>query len=232
MSSDQRRLFKHYMSEEKQLSTVSDDTKKLIFAESDPLQKPKGKKSKRPYKKWTPEDDEQLKVLYTAGEQVISITHKMKRSSYSVWHRLNKLGMHVPRRFADVRINKRPWVAGVAYRLRCEEEKRYVGYSEDLPRRIGEHWLSGYCPEGQPPVKWLAKYKPIEVEYLRPGSIAEERKLTLESMEEFGWQNVRGYNMCQVDMDKPPKLFVKYQKEQALLKAKLAPASEQDNPPA
>ena len=76
----------------------------------------------------------------------MTITHKLKRASYSVLYRLNKLGIEMPRRFGDVRINKRPWVAGIAYRLRCEADKRYVGYTEDLARRIGEHWLSAFCP--------------------------------------------------------------------------------------
>lgn len=184
------------------------------------------KKRKR-HRRWTDEDEKTLRMLLSDATPIESIADKLNRSIAAVNQKLIRMKEEVPSGFGDIRKGKRPYVSQMVYRMRCEENKKYVGASDELERRIGQHFIAAIAPECQPPVKWLEKYKPVALEYFRPGGLDEELKLTLESMQEFGWENVRGSFIHKVQMTKPHKLFVKYQEEQALLKAKLAPASEQ-----
>ncbi len=94
----------------------------------------------------------------------------------------------------------------IVYALRLEEDKYYVGYTaRPIDERLAEH-LNG---EG---AEWTKLYRPLSVLETRPSSIkpskaistGEENRLTLEMMQKYGWQNVRGGRWCRTEMSSPP----------------------------
>jgi len=93
-----------------------------------------------------------------------------------------------------------PEAEGV-YVLECDEKKFYVGYSTNLRKRIRDH----YCSKG---ARWTRKYRPILVEKTIPGGDkAMETQVTMEYMRLHGWENVRGANYVEVEMNQPPFEF-------------------------
>ena len=89
------------------------------------------------------------------------------------------------------------------YVLLLEENKIYVGYSQNLGRRVWEHFNS----HGS---KWTTKYRPLEVLYALEGEIEDEDRVTLEMMEIYGWINVRGGRWTQVEMISCPSELLKH----------------------
>ena len=82
----------------------------------------------------------------------------------------------------------------ILYVLLLEEDKYYVGKTNDIVRRFSEHKLgTERCSE------WTKKYKPISIihlEYLS-SSLDEDNK-TEELMLEKGMDNVRGGSYSQM----------------------------------
>lgn len=79
----------------------------------------------------------------------------------------------------------------MVYVLELENGKFYVGYTRSKSRRIQDHF-KGYGS------KWTKLHKPIRVlEWLRGGRLLE-RKKTLEYMQRYGIDSVRGYQWCQL----------------------------------
>ena len=99
------------------------------------------------------------------------------------------------------RIIAKRWSMSV-YTLALEAGKFYVGYSEDVPRRIAEHWL-------QRGSHWTRTYKPLRVLEVVPGNRELEASKTIALMVEKGWRNVRGGPHCQVDMRSMPTAIAK-----------------------
>lgn len=76
--------------------------------------------------------------------------------------------------------------------------KYYVGISLNLNLRLGQH----FNEDGS---KWTKTYKPVKlIEVIYPAASITEKTKTLEYMKKYGWENVRGYSWCQVDMKNPP----------------------------
>jgi len=73
----------------------------------------------------------------------------------------------------------------VVYTLKLREGKYYVGLTNNVDRRINEH-LSG---KGS---AWTKKYKFVSVISTVKGDAMDEEKRTLEMMEKYGVENVRG----------------------------------------
>lgn len=72
------------------------------------------------------------------------------------------------------------------YILKLTQEKYYIGKSNNATLRIQEHFNGGGT-------FWTKLHKPIEVLALIPNScIYDEDKYTLEFMDRFGIDNVRG----------------------------------------
>ena len=69
------------------------------------------------------------------------------------------------------------------YTLELEGGKYYVGYSDDVPRRIAEHWLS----RGS---HWTRLHPPIKVLEVVPGSKELENAKTIALMCRKGWRCV------------------------------------------
>ena len=78
---------------------------------------------------------------------------------------------------------------GFVYILRLERGKYYVGLTTSPVRRLGQHF-SGIG------AAWTSKYRPRDIEIVKPGNADEEFKLTLEMVRLHGWQNVRGSYFC------------------------------------
>ena len=87
------------------------------------------------------------------------------------------------------------FVPMVTYVLELENGKWYVGKSMNLNNRMGNHLGS----EGS---KWTKTHRIKRIERVVLGD--REKELTLQYMVFKGWQNVRGYSWCQVQMKKPP----------------------------
>lgn len=85
------------------------------------------------------------------------------------------------------------------YVLGLEKGKMYVGYSDDIDRRVAQH----FAGEG---AKWTKKYKPIKVHYIMEGgTLEDESKLAKCLLNIHGIDVVRGGPFTSV---KPDKLWV------------------------
>lgn len=89
------------------------------------------------------------------------------------------------------------------YVLSLEGGKYYVGMSADIGHRIevhencrGSSWTKKHSIEGVERIIRCddSKYRKLI-----------EKELTIELMEEHGWQNVRGGPWCHVNLSKPPR---------------------------
>jgi hypothetical protein len=82
------------------------------------------------------------------------------------------------------------------YILKLKNNKYYVGSTENLERRVQQHY-DGYGSA------WTKKYQPIKlVETYEDCSRFDEDKYTKEYMAKFGIDNVRGGTYCEVSIDK------------------------------
>ena len=85
------------------------------------------------------------------------------------------------------------------YVLLLENSKWYVGYTN---RINGDRFLEHFDEKGS---EWTRLHKPIQVMLFREGTLDDERRITLEYMEKYGWYNVRGGPWCRVLMIEPPE---------------------------
>lgn len=91
---------------------------------------------------------------------------------------------------------------GSVYVLRLEQGKYYVGHTskEDVKDRVLEHiWQLDTCAE------WTKLYAVVEHVSTYPGgTLEDEKNITLELMQKYGWENVRGSIYSSVAMKEPP----------------------------
>ena len=73
----------------------------------------------------------------------------------------------------------------LVYVLKLENDMWYVGLSSDLPCRLAQHFL------GRGSV-WTRLHKPLSVVQVIPGGRAVETAITIQTMVQRGWRNVRG----------------------------------------
>lgn len=52
----------------------------------------------------------------------------------------------------------------------------------------------------------------MQVLQVQPGGIEEENEMTLRTMDQYGWWNVRGGNWCQVEIQSCPPALLKWQR--------------------
>ena len=76
------------------------------------------------------------------------------------------------------------------YVLKLEDERYYVGRTSNFMQRMNEHFtLRGS--------EYTKKYKPIKVvEVIEEKDMYDERDKTLEYMQKYGYEKVRGYAWC------------------------------------
>jgi predicted GIY-YIG superfamily endonuclease len=78
------------------------------------------------------------------------------------------------------------------YILKCEDDCWYVGITFNLNIRMSQHW-SG---EG---AKWTRLHKPVSIDaVIYPASKEIEDQKTLELMEIYGKEKVRGGKYCKI----------------------------------
>ena len=70
-----------------------------------------------------------------------------------------------------------------------------MGFSTQLNTRLAQH-IQGTAS------KWTTLYPMKELVEVRLDNV--EKDMTLQYMELYGWENVRGYSWCSPDLDKAP----------------------------
>ncbi len=98
-----------------------------------------------------------------------------------------------------------PFTPGVeyVYVLLLENQKYYVGWTENLSRRLVEH----FSGEGS---KWTQVHKPVRVIEITEGTKEYETQRTKDYMEMKGEENVRGGPWCRVEIKKKPEAKRKF----------------------
>jgi len=74
---------------------------------------------------------------------------------------------------------------GIVYVLKLEEGKYYVGWTQNLPLRIEQHW------DGRG-AKWTQKYQPVKVMFIKVGTEFLETRIAHRCRQRWGTDNVRG----------------------------------------
>lgn len=99
------------------------------------------------------------------------------------------------------RIKSNPQAKYFTYTILLQDNRLYVGATDNLYLRLLEHCLMSsasacFVKEYGPPIRL--------VEVVRDSTLHDERYKTLEYMSLFGWQNVRGSHYCRLEMRNPP----------------------------
>lgn len=86
------------------------------------------------------------------------------------------------------------------YVLKLQQNKYYVGKTKSIQERMLKHFESNGS-------EWTKRYKPIEIlkTYSNCDSFDEE-KYTLQTMEKYGIDNVRGGSYCKIELTKSEKI--------------------------
>ena len=80
------------------------------------------------------------------------------------------------------------------YVLKCQNNKYYVGKTENPDYRLESHFSEGGSA-------WTKKYQPLQLYQLIPDQTDhDEQRVTQEYMEKYGIQNVRGGPWCKIDI--------------------------------
>lgn len=91
------------------------------------------------------------------------------------------------------------------YILNCEENKYYIGKTDNLSKRLQEHFKG----DGS---SWTSKYKPLGVvEVKKSFNKYDEDKYVLNYMEKYGIKNVRGGSYSTIDLTNKQKKYLERQ---------------------
>lgn len=90
----------------------------------------------------------------------------------------------------------------ILYVLKLDNDKYYIGITLNLNQRLSQH----FSGDGS---KWTKVHKPINVIEIQINNVDEnlENKITLEYMQKYGWQSVRGGSYTKLDLKRPTKLI-------------------------
>jgi predicted GIY-YIG superfamily endonuclease len=89
------------------------------------------------------------------------------------------------------------------YVLELEDNRYYIGRTSNFMQRMKEHFIEGGAI-------YTKKYKPIKIkEVIEEISCYHERDKTIEYMEIYGWEKVRGYAWCRETLLRKPKISKK-----------------------
>lgn len=90
----------------------------------------------------------------------------------------------------------------IIYILKLEEEKYYVGKTENLDERIKQHFTNNGTV-------WTKKYKPIKIiETINTNDPFDEDKYTIKYMKRYEIDNVRGGSFCQLELSESEKQII------------------------
>lgn len=85
------------------------------------------------------------------------------------------------------------------YVLQLEKKKYYIGKTDNLEKRIQQHYNSNGS-------EWTKKYKFVKtLEILQNKDNEDEDKYTLKYMNKYGIDNVRGGSFCEIDLSEECK---------------------------
>lgn len=90
---------------------------------------------------------------------------------------------------------------GAVYVLLLKENKYYVGHTTNLIK-LQENLRQKNIRHKSP---WVTKYEPIGIVCTVPGDRTTKDIITLQVMELFGWENVRGGKWCSIELLEPPQ---------------------------
>lgn len=107
------------------------------------------------------------------------------------------------------RLKRDPRTKYYTYVLLLQNNKLYVGNTNNIYNRLVDH-----CLMGDNSSVWVRRHGPVKrvVEIARDCDPEDEHYKTMEYMDLFGWQNVRGAAYCRPAMRQAPaplKAFVK-----------------------
>ena len=83
------------------------------------------------------------------------------------------------------------------YTLELQGGNFYVGYSDDIPKRMAEHFLG----RGS---HWTRLHPPIKMLEVVPGNKELEAAKTIALMCRVGWRRVRGAAWCATELKSMP----------------------------
>jgi len=108
----------------------------------------------------------------------------------------------------DINIDNIDLTRSYVYVLELEDNRYYVGRTSNFIQRMNEHFTDNGA-------LYTKKYKPIKIkEVIEEKTCYDERDKTLEYMEIYGWENVRGYAWCRETLTKKPKIKNKKESKQ------------------
>lgn len=88
------------------------------------------------------------------------------------------------------------------YILKCDQDKYYIGKSNNADFRIKDHFEKGGS-------QWTKKYKHIEIVEIRDDcKDSDEQIVTQEYMKKYGIQNVRGGPWCKKKITEDEEAFI------------------------
>jgi len=96
------------------------------------------------------------------------------------------------------------------YTLELENNKYYVGYTENFDSRMISHF-------GGNGSKWTKLHPPISILEVSRGDKNDEDKKTIQMMIKYGYQNVRGGKYCKCTMIKEPIIISRIIRERSLI---------------
>ena len=83
------------------------------------------------------------------------------------------------------------------YTLELEDGRYHVGYTDDPPRRIAEHFMGRGA-------HWTRTHPPVKVLEVVSGNKELENATTIALMRRHGWRNARGGVWCIVELPSMP----------------------------
>ena len=85
------------------------------------------------------------------------------------------------------------------YVLLLEQDKYYVGWTNNLEKRLCHHTQR---TSNKP--SWIKKYPFVKIVEVAEGDKTQEKEITLKYMQKYGWQNVRGASWTQSGLIRCP----------------------------
>lgn len=93
------------------------------------------------------------------------------------------------------------------YVLKLVDDRYYIGRSQNIVQRIADHF------SGNGSI-YTKKYKPLSVvEIVEEKTNDDERNKTIEYIEKYTWEKVRGYTWCRVEYKTPFNIINATKKE-------------------
>ena len=95
----------------------------------------------------------------------------------------------------------------IVYILQLEDDCWYVGFTSNLNARLAEHF--GYTGRYKS-VRWVDLHKPINLHKVLIGNKDDEDRITLEYMEIYGKDKVRGGKWTKIHLKRNRPVMINY----------------------